>query len=121
MTAKKLADLDLHFAGDLVARPLIEMEQHFGRYARVLRYQDFSTITRSATLTQPTLNRQRFWQELVRLLGRAEAGIKPARLIGIQISSFDDPTKTRQLSFDLPIDLTGNHRVTESIHQSWDH
>ena len=57
-----------------------------GRVAVKIRYADQGTTTRSATLPRPTAEAAELWQAARRLLERTQAGARPARGLGIQLS-----------------------------------
>jgi DNA polymerase-4 len=57
-----------------------------GRVAVKVRYADQGTTTRSATLPRPTAAAADLWEAARRLLGRTQAGARPARGLGIQLS-----------------------------------
>jgi nucleotidyltransferase/DNA polymerase involved in DNA repair len=57
-----------------------------GRIAVKIRYADQGTTTRSATLPRPTAAAVELWEAARRLLGRTQAGARPARGLGIQLS-----------------------------------
>jgi len=56
------------------------------RVAVKVRYADSGTTTRSATLPRPTAAAAELWEAARRLLGRTQAGARPARGLGIQLS-----------------------------------
>lgn len=57
-----------------------------GRVAVKVRYADQGTTTRSATLPRPTAVAAELWEAARRLLERTQAGARPARGLGIQLS-----------------------------------
>lgn len=63
-----------------------------------LRYDDFSTITRSHTLAQPTRLPQVIFAEGVELLNKTEYQSRPVRLLGIGLSGLLHDDRPRQLS-----------------------
>ena len=79
-----------------------------------LRYSDFTTITRSHTLSQPTDSDDTVFQTGARLLDKAlSADKRPVRLIGIGVSGITeaggqlamlDPSSERQAQLDKTID-----------------
>jgi DNA polymerase-4 len=74
-------------------------------YARTVtlkvRYHDFTTVTRSRTLTLPTDREETFKQTAYELLtGSTEAGRNPIRLIGVSISGFLHRNDPHQLWFE---------------------
>lgn len=65
-----------------------------------LRYSDFSTITRSATLASPTAESGVFFDCAEKLLKHStDAGKRPVRLIGISVAGFKEPEPSFQLNF----------------------
>jgi DNA polymerase-4 len=56
------------------------------RIAVKIRFADQGTTTRSATLPHPTAAAAELWEAARRLLGRTQAGARPARGLGIQLS-----------------------------------
>jgi DNA polymerase-4 len=55
-----------------------------------VRFADFQTITRSATLPEPSHITQELWQAAVKLLStRLSTGHQPVRLLGMGVSGFD--------------------------------
>jgi len=64
-----------------------------------LRYADFTTVTRAATLPQPTHDPVVVLDAATALLDRTDAGARPVRLVGVGISGFDQtrPQENRQL------------------------
>jgi DNA polymerase IV len=67
-----------------------------------LRYADFSTITRSLTLKNPTQDRETLAQAALSLLqSGTEAGKRPVRLIGVSLSGFEQPLEEAQLVLPL--------------------
>ena len=68
-----------------------------------LRYDDFTTITRSATLEDATRDPHRVIEVARALLARTEAGERPVRLVGVGLANLERPTPRAQLL--LPLDL----------------
>ena len=72
-----------------------------------LRYEDFSTITRSVTLERPVRSGERIGKEAVGLLEKTEAGKRPVRLAGVTVSNFTGKTtknSSEQLHLPFPDD-----------------
>ena len=62
-----------------------------------LRYDDFTTITRSTTLSAPTCEAEVITSCVNTLLEKTEAGHRKVRLVGISISHLGDaPAPTSQ-------------------------
>jgi len=82
--------------------------QRLGRRGRTVvlkvRYDDFTTITRSRTLPHATNDPDDITATALDLLRTAtEAGARPVRLLGVAVQALDDPHAPTQL--DLPLDL----------------
>lgn len=56
-----------------------------------VRYDDFTTITRSHSTAVPTRNADDFSHRAVLLLERTDAGSRPVRLLGVSVSNFVAP------------------------------
>jgi len=75
-----------------------------------VRYDDFTTITRSHSEPKPTRDPDRLAARAVALLEKTEAGRRPVRLLGASVHNLEpsDETKTRQPARDaearLPMD-----------------
>ena len=54
-----------------------------------VRYSDFTTVTRSHSLSQPTRDAERIAAWAAELLKRTEAGERPVRLLGVRVHGFD--------------------------------
>ena len=66
-----------------------------------VRFADFSTITRSQTLPEPTDITHELWQAADEMLcQRLPAGHLPVRLLGMGVSGFDAPGVRQGLLFD---------------------
>jgi DNA polymerase-4 len=69
------------------------LERH-QRYARTVtikvRYQDFTTVTRSHTRPAATSDRDDLTCRALDLLGRTEAGRRPVRLLGVSVHNLCD-------------------------------
>jgi DNA polymerase-4 len=62
-----------------------------------VRYDDFTTITRSQSEPQPTHDAERISARAVDLLSRTEAGRRPVRLLGVSVHNLEerDTPRTR--------------------------
>jgi DNA polymerase-4 len=60
-----------------------------------VRYNDFTTITRSHT-EQATSDTASIVARAVRLLARTEAGLRPIRLLGVSVHNLSDPLDVEQ-------------------------
>jgi DNA polymerase-4 len=85
-----------------------------------VKYFDFQSITRSATVDESADNAAVIMKHIRQLLSKTEAGIKKVRLLGISISNFEDQKtsvgKHRQipLPFKLP-----NAKDSKNEFQLW--
>lgn len=69
-----------------------------------VRYQDFTTVTRSKSLPHPVFRTEEIMNYLPRLLGTTEAGRKKLRLLGITVSKLKDQEKsTGSIPRQLPL------------------
>lgn len=67
-----------------------------------LRYDDFSTLTRSKTLDRPVGAVEAIQSTGLALLSKTDAGLRPVRLIGLGVSGLSKPQgPSRQLELDL--------------------
>jgi DNA polymerase IV len=87
---RDLTDLDeIRSAVDEMARDVaawLVRKQRRSRTVTVkVRYQDFTTITRSVTVTPPTDDASVVASRAVALLDRTEAGTRPVRLLGVGV------------------------------------
>lgn len=62
-----------------------------------LRYEDFTSITRSHTGTAQFSHAHEIIEIASHLLGKTEAGVRRVRLIGVGVSSFDAPEAVQQV------------------------
>ncbi len=82
-------------AGQVGAR--LARNELFGTTIKLkLRWSDFTTLTRQATLPRPTASAEEICEQAVRLLHQVWDGGESIRLIGVGISGFDVP---RQMQF----------------------
>ena len=88
-----------------VAASLTRMERPGRTVTLKVRYDDFSTITRSRTLSSATKDAEPIAQTAKELLRAAtEAGRRPVRLIGVSVSGLAGPQEgPEQLWLDLPL------------------
>jgi DNA polymerase-4 len=79
---------------DEMARDAARWLERHGRFARTVtlkvRYNDFSTITRSATTPPPTRDPDQIARRAVALLERTDAGRRPIRLLGVSVHNLSD-------------------------------
>jgi DNA polymerase-4 len=66
-----------------------------------VRYGDFTTITRSETLEQPTNDPFRVAEVARALLDKTEAGVRPVRLVGVGVANLLGREETPQLELPL--------------------
>ena len=89
---------------DLVEQVGCRLRRHGLRGRTVhlkVRFADFSLITRSLTLPEPTNITQELWQAADELLcHRLPAGHMPVRLLGMGVSGLDDTGLARSMLFD---------------------
>jgi DNA polymerase-4 len=78
-----------------------------------VRYSDFTTITRSVTLPEPTADPGVVIPTAARLLRTTDAGRRPVRLVGVGLSGFGTATDDRQLS--LPFEGSGVDPVEQAL------
>jgi len=69
-----------------------------------VRYGDFTTVTRSETLEQPTNDPFRVAEMATALLDRTEAGLRPVRLVGVGVGNLVGREETLQLELPLEFD-----------------
>lgn len=86
--------------GHRVAARLRQAQLNTRGVSLKLRYQDFSTLTRSATLEHPTQSAQVLMQTAVRLLQGLGDRPQPVRLIGLRAERLQRDDGALQLSFD---------------------
>ena len=94
---------------DSVAHSLAR--RNFGGYTLTLkvRYHDFTTITRSATMKSPLFNSDDIMLCLPRLLHATEAGQRKVRLLGITVSTlFTRDATPIQLRLPFTMEFTNN-------------
>ncbi|MDJ0621468.1 MAG: DNA polymerase IV [Desulfocapsaceae bacterium] len=69
-----------------------------------VRYHDFVTITRSATLPVPLFNADLILQQINRLKRSTQIGRKKVRLLGISLSKLTDSKEKKPVQLPLPFD-----------------
>ena len=78
-----------------------------------LRYEDFSTITRSLTPPRPVCSAEELLAAGMDLLGRTEAGQRPVRLIGLGASKLGGaPSQPERRQLDLPLSSPASRAST---------
>jgi DNA polymerase-4 len=78
---------------DQMARDVAAWLVRHGRFGRTVvlkvRYDDFTTITRSQSEPQPTQQADELAARAVALLEKTEAGRRPVRLLGVSVQNLD--------------------------------
>jgi DNA polymerase-4 len=93
--------------GDQIAREIDEMARDAARwldkrgiYARTVvikvRYDDFTTITRSQSDATPTRDPDAIAQRAVALLAKTDAGRRPVRLLGVSVHNLETSPDARR-------------------------
>lgn len=86
---------------DQVARRLRQQGLRGRTVQLKIRFADFQTITRSATLPEPSNSTDEIWQAAAEILGtRLPVGHLPVRLLGVGVHGFDPSTESQGLLFD---------------------
>ena len=89
-----------------LAKRVAEDLERGGRPGRTitlkLRYSDFTTITRSRSRATPTHDPERIAATARALLDETEAGQRPVRLVGVQVSGLVSEEEPYQLELDIP-------------------
>ena len=90
---------------DALARRVAQDLARAGRPGRTVtlkvRYSDFTTVTRSRSQLAPILDPQRIAETARGLLSETEAGRRPVRLVGVQVSGLVGEGEAYQLELDL--------------------
>ena len=88
-----------------LAKRVAEDLERGGRPGRTitlkLRYSDFTTITRSRSRATPTHDPERIAATARALLDETEAGRRPVRLVGVQVSGLVSEEEPYQLELDI--------------------
>ncbi len=84
-----------------VAASLRRMQRPGRTVTLKLRYSDFTTITRSRTLPEPTDDAARIASTARDLLAGTDAGERAVRLIGVSVGGLADPEEPLQLELPL--------------------
>ncbi|MBO5924594.1 MAG: hypothetical protein J6Q81_08780, partial [Lentisphaeria bacterium] len=69
-----------------------------------VRYEDFSTITRSLTAPESTAQASALEKIGLLLLERTEVGKRKVRLMGLSVSGFPDLTIPENIQLELPLE-----------------
>ena len=84
---------------------LLQREKLSGRTITLkVRYEDFSTITRSLTIPGAVNQAEALEKTALILLERTEAGVKKIRLMGLSVSNFPENNNTEIMQMELPLD-----------------
>ena len=79
---------------DQLARGVAEWLGRKGKSARTVtikvRYSDFTTITRSQSVPEPTADADQIAARALKLLDKTEAGVRPVRLLGVSVHNFGE-------------------------------
>ncbi len=93
--------------GDLAQETAGWLERHrtAGRTVTLkVRYDDFTTITRSLTLDVPTFDARDIVESATALLARTEAGPRPVRLLGVSVHNLGTGSPREREGAWLPFD-----------------
>ena len=107
--AHDLADINLlrkllHQLAVKVAA-LLAKEKLSGRTITLkVRYEDFSTISRSMTVPENIAQATALEKVGLILLERTEAGKRKVRLMGLSVSGFPDGSKSKNIQLELPLE-----------------
>jgi DNA polymerase-4 len=85
-----------------VAEDLAKAERPGRTVVVKIRYDDFTTVTRSRTLPTPTTDPVRVAAAARELVAETEAGRRPVRLVGVQVSNLVEEGAPVQLELELP-------------------
>ncbi len=89
-----------------VAESLQKMERLARTVTLKVRYRDFTTVTRSRSLSAPTQDPSVIFQTALESLhSKTEVGRVPVRLIGVTVSGFQKTDEPYQLSFSRSFDF----------------
>lgn len=92
----------LHTLSEKVEQSLQRKECGGTTITLKVRYHDFTTITRSHTLTTPLFSAAEIMQRISTLLQATDAGKTKIRLLGITISNLSDIAEKQPLQLQLP-------------------
>lgn len=106
--AKDLADItalrELLHQLALKVSILLAKEKLAGRTITLkVRYEDFSTVTRSLTVPESISRSAALEKVGLMLLARTEAGRRKVRLMGLSVSGFPDGSKPENIQLELPL------------------
>ena len=106
--AKDLADMrslqELLHQLALKVSIMLAKEKLAGRTITLkIRYEDFSTVTRSLTVPENIARATALEKVGSMLLERTEAGKRKVRLMGLSVSGFPDGSKSENIQLELPL------------------
>jgi DNA polymerase-4 len=91
----------LHSLSESVGRRLRKKNLKGSTVKLKLRWSDFTTLTRQATLTDPTNDDREIYTAVKELFNKTWKKGKPVRLLGVGMTQFDNPVKQLSL-WDVP-------------------
>lgn len=102
-----------------VEESLIRNQQGGSTITLKVRYHDFTTITRSVTLSCPAFDHQDIFRHIPNLLKSTDAGRKKIRLLGISVAKLTEKDKkqARQLRLPFPPPTTPAGECAEFLHR----
>ena len=83
-----------------------------------VRYHDFTTVTRSLTLSSPLYEAREILQHTPHLLRSTEAGKRRIRLLGITVSNLTTRSAKKPVQLHLPFGEIGNNQSLVSEQES---
>ena len=84
---------------------LLVKERLAGRTVTLkVRYEDFSTVTRSLTVPERIAQAAALEKAGIMLLARTEAGRRKVRLLGVSVSGFSDGEAPENIQLELPLE-----------------
>jgi len=83
-----------------------------------VRYDDFSTVSRSRSLPEPTDTTSRVWEIVDFLFERQLPAFRPVRLVGVGVSGFENPASTQGDLLTGELDERDRRidRIMDSVH-----
>jgi DNA polymerase-4 len=91
----------LHSLSESVGRRLRKNNLRGSTIKLKLRWSDFTTLTRQATLTDPTNDDREIYAVVKELFNKTWRKGRPVRLLGVGVNQFDNPVKQLSL-WDVP-------------------
>ena len=94
---------------------LLAKEKLSGRTITLkVRYEDFSTISRSMTVPESIAQASMLEKVGLMLLERTEAGKRKVRLMGLSVSGFPDGSAPEYIQLELPLEWENMVWVNQS-------